>query len=311
MRVAVGVVSLAVAAVFLVPVARGANPPMTRDEKIAVAATHLAAEDGSAAPETAKLHPQATRRTLGQPVPSHRPGGDDAVRAGYRKNRVAAISAITWVVDGDVAFASYAIGAHDHRATRITLRDGLIWEILDTGIAGPSEGDGGGTTPVGAAAVIGPTLGPHTGPPDHDSAAFCTMWLAEHGDVSLAPAEHRRCMIAIASTYVNAEENSAPNTQVLFDPRVAKHGLGAPETHASGNGDEIRTEIGVITRVIRSIRNRQWTVEGDKVWIVYDGYLVTSVGRPGFAVAERFTIRNGLIWEIMIAPVATSVAPVG
>ena len=218
------------------------------------------------------------------------------------------------MVDGDVAFVDYAIGGRDHRATRITLRDGLIWEILDTPVAAPSSSGGTGAAPCrGVAAVVGATAAPsHRAARLRQREQFCTLWFAEHGDSSLPAAAHRRCMIAIAQHLrERGRELGARTCRCCSIPRVAKHGLGDQAVHGSGNGDEIRTEIGVITRVIRGIRNRQWTVEGDKVWIVYDGYLVTSLATSGFAVAERFTIRNGLIWEIMIAPVTTSIAPVG
>ena len=61
--------------------------------------------------------------------------------------------------------------------------------------------------------------------------------------------------------------------------------------------------------MIRAIDNRQWTVDGNTVWIVYDGYLVASATEPGFYVAEQFTIRDGLIWELMIAPVVIAAVP--
>jgi hypothetical protein len=278
---------------------------------LAVAATHLDALDRSIAPEAALLHPEVARHDLGQ-APAHSAGGAERLRAAYAAAPAAPMVERVWTIDGLVAFASYRItGAQPQfRATRITLRDGLVWEVMDTAIAGPSESSGGGTAPAGLVAVAGPaTEAVDLAHPDPDDARFCTTWLALHGDGSLSAGDHRRCMIAIASTYVDAEENSAANTQVLFDPRVSKHGLGAQPNHQPGNSDEIRTEIGVITRVIRAIENRQWTVDGNTVWIVYDGYLVTSLTKPGFYVAERFTIRDGLIWELTIAPVVTDVAP--
>ena len=320
-RVAIGLGLAAVTAVALpaaaeAPRAEGIDAATCSIESracvIAIASTHLDALEGSIPPDEALLHDEVAQHTLGDPA-EHARGNADAVRATYAASPDAAITGRDWVVDGAVAFVDYAVEADDtvqHRATRITLRDGRIWAILDTPLAEPSVSGGGGTAPAGVAAVAGPTaaaveLAQH----EPDNANWCTTWLAQRGDASLAAADHERCMIAIASSYVDAEENSAPNTQVLFDPRVSKHSLGAPPNHQAGNGDEIRTEIGVITRVIRSIDNRQWTVDGNTVWIVYDGYLVASATEPGFYVAEKFTIRDGLIWELMIAPVVVAAVP--
>jgi hypothetical protein len=56
-------------------------------------------------------------------------------------------------------------------------------------------------------------------------------------------------------------------------------------------------------KVISAIRNRRWTVEGDTAWILYDGYLKKDPDKIGFYVAERITLENGLIHEILVADI--------
>ena len=67
--------------------------------------------------------------------------------------------------------------------------------------------------------------------PDYYSGPWCSVRLAVRGDGSLTPEQHRRCVIAIASTYVNSEENSIPGNQILFDPRFSKRSLGGTAVH--------------------------------------------------------------------------------
>ena len=75
---------------------------------------------------------------------------------------------------------------------------------------------------------------------------------------------------------------------------------------AEENRDRIRNGS---TAVIAKIANRQWTVDGNQAFIVYDGYLTTNPDTPGFYVAERFTIEKGLITEILICAVQSPGAP--
>jgi hypothetical protein len=159
--------------------------------------------------------------------------------------------------------------------------------------------------------VVPVTSTPPPTTPNYDDATFCTTWIGEHGDASLTADQHRRCMIAIATSYIDAEENSAPAYQILFDPRVSRYSEGASPIHRLGNDDAIRIQEGTETRVIAKITNRRWTVDGDVAWIAYDGYLVSSLTHPGFWVAERITIHNGLVWEIMITPVRAASVPAG
>jgi hypothetical protein len=128
----------------------------------------------------------------------------------------------------------------------------------------------------------------------------CSKKLAQNE--KLSPAEHRDCVIAVASTYIDAEENSITPDKQLVSDDVSRHSVGTPPNYAAGNGAKITADHG--HSVIAAIKNRQWTVDGDQAWIAYDGYLKSELQKPSFYVVERFTIVKGLIREILIAPVA-------
>jgi hypothetical protein len=280
-----------------------------------VAASYLDARAHERSTAGVPLDPQVAAYHLSE-APHHAAGGAAAVRAELRKDATRHIAHVEWVIDGNVAMVSYAgwdKGAKGkptyYVAQRFTLRNGRIWEIVSSADAAPSTGGGGfPNTPVSV--VTGPPASMPAAP-DYDNASWCTVHIAEAGDDSLTASQHRRCMIAIATTYVDAEENSKPGNQILFDPRFSRYSLGGRPLHNPSNSDLIRTQEGTYqgtyNRVIRSIKHREWTVDGDKAWIVYQGWLVASTTHPGFYVAERFTIRHGLIWNIMIAPIAIRV----
>jgi hypothetical protein len=282
---------------------------------IAVASAYLAARTGEVAPSMVPLDPKVSAYNLSE-APRHTAGGGAKVRAALAKDTTKRIGKEQWVVDGNVAMVSYAgwrgkaAGTPSYYvAQRFTIRNGLIWEVLSSKDAAVSSGGGGfPNTPVSV--VTGPPA-PMSATPDYDDAAWCTVRIGEKGDRSLTYDQHRRCLIAIATTYVDAEENSIPGNQILFDPRFSRYSLGGEPTHNPANSDLIRTQEGTYqgtyNRVIRSIHDREWTVDGDRVWIVYQGDLVISTTHPGFYVAERFTIRRGLIWQIMIAPIGIKV----
>ncbi len=135
-----------------------------------------------------------------------------------------------------------------------------------------------------------------------DDAVFCSKWLHDHKK-SDASSQHRRCVIAVASTYVNAEENSAPEDDQLFTDDISRHRVGTEANFMPGNRARFLHQNA--HAVIATIKNRQWTVDGDVAWIMYDGYLKTAPDKPAFFVAERFTLENGLIREILVAGVTT------
>jgi hypothetical protein len=276
---------------------------------LAIASTYVDGEANVIPPADILLDPEVSRYALGT-RPDHRAGGAEALRATYPTD-VTAIDDRQWTIDGTEAFVAYhahTAGAEFFQAARVTVRNGLIWEILVPARAAPSSGGGIPSSPV--VAVVGPGPSGDHSEPDYDDPIFCSAWIGEHGDDSLPADAHRRCMIAIATTYVDAEDNSGPQSRALYDPRVSRYSMGGRPKHDPGNSDSIRTTNGVTSTVIREAANRQWTVEGNDAWIVYDGYLQTSIVHPGFYVAERIRIQRGLIWEIMIAPVKIDPLPV-
>jgi hypothetical protein len=135
----------------------------------------------------------------------------------------------------------------------------------------------------------------------YDDAAFCSKWLADPALRAFPADAHRRCVIAIASTYINAEENSLPPDRQLFADDVSRHHIGSSPDFQPGNKARIIAENS--HAVIAKIANRRWTVDGDQAWILYDGYLKDSPAAPAFYVAERITVEKGLIKEILVADV--------
>ena len=136
----------------------------------------------------------------------------------------------------------------------------------------------------------------------HDEAVSCSNWLRNHD--SAGPLEkRRRCVIAVASTYVDAEENSAPEEEQLVTDDIARHRPDKPANFMPGNRVTFLHQNAHV--VISAIKNRQWTVDGNTAWILYDGYLKASPDKPSFYVAERFTLEKGLIREILVAGVTT------
>lgn len=134
---------------------------------------------------------------------------------------------------------------------------------------------------------------------NYDDGPACSKLLA--ANAKLSADAHRRCIIAISTTYVDAEENSTPPEKQLLADNVSRHRLGTPPNFAPGNGPKMIADMG--HGVISAIKNRHWMVDGNEAWIVYDGYLSANPDKIGFYVAERFTIENGLIKEILIAGV--------
>jgi hypothetical protein len=124
---------------------------------------------------------------------------------------------------------------------------------------------------------------------NYDDPAQCSTFLAAHQDSALTPSDHRRCVLAIATTYIEGD--------------VSRHLLGTPCINAAGNRAKI---VAAQPRsfVIAAIRNRRWTIDGNQAWILYDGYLKSDPSKPQFDVAERITVEKGLISEILVAAVA-------
>lgn len=125
----------------------------------------------------------------------------------------------------------------------------------------------------------------------------CSKQLAK-GAPKLPAEQHRLCLIAIASTYVDFEQGTRPKDEVLLADDVSRHPLGTPADHQPGAHEKIRASK--VMDVIGAIKNRSWHADGDTAWVTYEGYLKADMSKPGFWVAERFTIENGVIKEILL-----------
>ena len=135
----------------------------------------------------------------------------------------------------------------------------------------------------------------------YDDPVFCSGWLRTHSDEPTSTDRRKHCVIAVATTYIDAEENTLPPEKQLFADDVSRHHIGTPPSFMPGNRAKLMAEDS--HKVISAIRNRRWTVEGDTAWILYDGYLKKAPDKIGFYVAERITLEKGLIHEILVADI--------
>ena len=142
---------------------------------------------------------------------------------------------------------------------------------------------------------------PHPAYQRYDDPVFCSDWLRTHPGEPTASDRRKHCVIAVATTYIDAEENSLPPEKQLFTDDVSRHHIGTPPSFMPGNRAKLMAEDS--HKVISAIRNRRWTVEGDTAWILYDGYLKKDPDKIGFYVAERITLQKGLIREILVADI--------
>jgi hypothetical protein len=149
---------------------------------------------------------------------------------------------------------------------------------------------------VGAHAAM-----PHAAYQRYDDPIFCSEWLRTYPDEPTSSDRRKHCVIAVATTYIDAEENSLPPEKQLFADDVSRHRIGTPPNFAPGNRAKLMADDS--HKVISAIRNRRWTVEGDTAWVLYDGYLKKNPNRIGFYVAERITLETGLIHEILVADI--------
>jgi hypothetical protein len=134
-----------------------------------------------------------------------------------------------------------------------------------------------------------------------DDPHFCSEKLASPHIHELTRSQHRRCVIAIASTYlIDGLQNKDADAPLLTDD-VIRRTAGRPPSAIGAQAirDGIRNgqedAVGAVTNI-------QWTVDGNEAWVVWDG-IFTGQTEPGFFVSERFRIRDGLISEIIIGGV--------
>src|SRR5204863_6235608 len=116
----------------------------------------------------------------------------------------------------------------------------------------------------------------------------------------LSYAAHRACVIAVAATYLDAGQHTLSPDDVLFDPSVSIYKIGTAPMHGPSNAAMYRKQLlaSTTTRIIK----REWVVDGNDAFVSYDGYTKASEAKPAFYLAERFTLRNGLIWEVLQTP---------
>jgi hypothetical protein len=137
-----------------------------------------------------------------------------------------------------------------------------------------------------------------------DDPTFCSNWLARHGDNALPTELNERCVLAIATTYIDGEQNSIPPDDILFAPDVSRHQLGTLPNFQAGNRKALLDGYKAgSTATIHRITDRHWVVEGEDAWINYTGFLKCNTTVPGFYVGERISVEHGLIHEILIAGV--------
>src|SRR5436190_10703563 len=126
----------------------GASPDPCAHQRracvLATAATLLRAETHHLAVAKVPLDPEVAVYDLGQ-QPEHKPGGAVVERKALAASKVDRVTDPEWTVDGNVAFVAYQAhptsGPTDFVAMRVTLRDGLIWEVMrDVQHGKPSAG---------------------------------------------------------------------------------------------------------------------------------------------------------------------------
>jgi len=290
-----------------------AHDPMTADEHHAcvqaIATTYLDAQTNAAPPSSILLTDDALRYQLG-PKPAHSPDGAATIRASYPTD-ITGLANEEWVIDGDIAYVSYdafTTASPDQRALvvtdRFTLRDGLIWEILT--IAAAPVSDDTLVKPAQGGVVV---FGIPADDADHsvmnlDDGQWCARTIGD--GIALDPDQRKQCNTAIASTYINSEQNTAPGWEILVDPMAVNISAGQTPVHRAGGGDVIRGRQGLTgpNEVITGITNRDWTWDGDTGWIRYDGFTRGTLDKPDYFVVERFKLRHGLIWELMVPAIA-------
>src|SRR3954462_144839 len=94
-----------------------------------------------------------------------------------------------------------------------------------------------------------------------DDAVLCSNWLASHGADSLPPELNERCIEAIATTYIDGEQNSIPPENILFASDVSRHRLGTPPSFQPGSRDAlVQGYHAGSSASILSITDRHWVV---------------------------------------------------
>ncbi|HLG89412.1 MAG TPA: hypothetical protein VKZ79_19710 [Alphaproteobacteria bacterium] len=135
--------------------------------------------------------------------------------------------------------------------------------------------------------------------PRYEDPAYCSQALGM--STPLADGLHRRCMIAIAGAYLDAETNPALAAKLPIAEDATRHLLGRADSHGALGKAGILAALDQST--VASIKNRQWSVEGDVAYVVYDAALRTDPKPTPYSFGERITIDKGMIKDvILLAP---------
>ena len=62
---------------------------------------------------------------------------------------------------------------------------------------------------------------------DYTDPVGCSRLLAD-GDATMTRGQHRRCMRAIATTYLDGQQGRITPSRILFDPRAIRYPPAAP-----------------------------------------------------------------------------------
>ncbi len=150
---------------------------------------------------------------------------------------------------------------------------------------------------VAAAIVAALTFGAisaQSADPQNDDPAYCSRALAM--STQLAADLHRRCMIAVAGAYLDAESNPALAARVPIAENATRRLLG----RTAGAAGKAGILAALDQSVIASIKNRRWSVEGDVAYVIYDAALRTDPRQTPYAFGERITIDQGMIKDIIL-----------
>jgi len=132
---------------------------------------------------------------------------------------------------------------------------------------------------------------------NYDDPAFCSSQLAGSAQ-PLSPDLRRRCVIAIAGAYLDAEADPALAAKVPLADDAVRRVLGRPGVRAPGGRTGIMAALS--QSIVASIKNRTWSVEGDVAYVLYDAALQTNPKPVPYQLGERITIEKGQIAEILI-----------
>ena len=135
--------------------------------------------------------------------------------------------------------------------------------------------------------------------PAPTDAAGCSTLIAEKGHAALDPAANRKCVIAIAETYLDAMERKLPAEKMLVADDVNVHLLGTQGKRRAGNKAALATEAA--HAIVAERKDRIWAVEGNQAYLIYRASLMTNPKPVQYDMAELITLEKGLVSDVIIA----------